>query len=106
MKLKEISVQIRRHHHWTITTVTGKYSFLRPYLGVTHLSLLSFQSKVRSVLRPSQFGGQPCTEPLVTFQPCIPSKLCKIEEADCKNKFHCDSGNVLLKNVQSPLKVT
>ncbi|PNJ67117.1 C6 isoform 7, partial [Pongo abelii] len=34
------------------------------------------QSKVRSVLRPSQFGGQPCTEPLVAFQPCIPSKLC------------------------------
>ncbi|XP_073933646.1 complement component C6 isoform X1 [Castor canadensis] len=53
------------------------------------------QSKVRSVLRPSQFGGQPCTEPLVTFQPCIPSKLCKIEEADCKNKFHCDSGRCI-----------
>ncbi|KAI4021119.1 complement C6, partial [Homo sapiens] len=34
------------------------------------------QSKVRSVLRPSQFGGQPCTAPLVAFQPCIPSKLC------------------------------
>ncbi|OWK02193.1 C6, partial [Cervus elaphus hippelaphus] len=46
---------------------------------------------VRSILRPSQFGGQPCTEPLMTFQPCIPSKLCKIEEIDCKNKFHCDS---------------
>ncbi|XP_063556847.1 complement component C6 isoform X2 [Gorilla gorilla gorilla] len=53
------------------------------------------QSKVRSVLRPSQFGGQPCTEPLVAFQPCIPSKLCKIEEADCKNKFRCDSGRCI-----------
>lgn len=49
------------------------------------------QVKVRSVLRPSQFGGQPCTEPLVTFQPCVPSELCKIEATDCKNKFLCDS---------------
>ncbi|CAH6787331.1 complement component C6 [Phodopus roborovskii] len=53
------------------------------------------QIKVRSVLHPSQFGGQPCTEPLVTFQPCVPSKLCKIEEADCKNKFLCDSGRCI-----------
>lgn len=53
------------------------------------------QVKVRSILRPSQFGGQPCTEPLETFQPCVPSKLCKIEEADCKNKFLCDSGRCI-----------
>uniref|UniRef100_A0A8C2N3Q3 Complement component C6 n=1 Tax=Cricetulus griseus TaxID=10029 RepID=A0A8C2N3Q3_CRIGR len=53
------------------------------------------QVKVRSILRPGQFGGQPCTEPLVTFQPCVPSKLCKIEEADCKNKFLCDSGRCI-----------
>lgn len=53
------------------------------------------QVKVRSVLRPSQFGGQPCTEPLVTFQPCVPSELCKIEETDCKNKFLCDSGRCI-----------
>ncbi|XP_048224202.1 complement component C6 [Perognathus longimembris pacificus] len=53
------------------------------------------QSKIRSVLRPSQFGGQPCNEPLMTFQPCIPSKLCKIEETDCKNKFRCDSGRCI-----------
>ncbi|KAF6356657.1 complement C6 [Rhinolophus ferrumequinum] len=62
------------------------------------------QFKVRNILRPSQFGGQPCTEPLVTFQPCIPSKLCNIEEVDCKNKFRCDSGNILLENVQPLLK--
>nr|XP_016808234.1 complement component C6 isoform X3 [Pan troglodytes] len=58
------------------------------------------QSKVRSVLRPSQFGGQPCTEPLVAFQPCIPSKLCKIEEADCKNKFRCDSGRCIARKLE------
>ncbi|XP_011512417.1 complement component C6 isoform X2 [Homo sapiens] len=58
------------------------------------------QSKVRSVLRPSQFGGQPCTAPLVAFQPCIPSKLCKIEEADCKNKFRCDSGRCIARKLE------
>lgn len=58
------------------------------------------QFKVRSVLRPSQFGGQPCTEPLVTFQPCIPSKLCNIEEVDCKNKFRCDSGRCIASKLE------
>ncbi|XP_021064430.1 complement component C6 [Mus pahari] len=58
------------------------------------------QVKVKSVLRPSQFGGQPCTEPLVTFQPCVPSKLCKIEETDCKNKFLCDSGRCIPNKLQ------
>ncbi|GAB5567296.1 complement component C6 [Prionailurus iriomotensis] len=58
------------------------------------------QFRVRSILRPSQFGGQPCTEPLVTFQPCIPSKLCKIEEVDCKNKFRCDSGRCIANRLQ------
>lgn len=53
------------------------------------------QFKVRDLLRPSQFGGQPCTEPLVTFQRCIPSKLCKIEAADCKDDFRCDSGRCI-----------
>ncbi|XP_004605593.2 complement component C6 [Sorex araneus] len=58
------------------------------------------QFKVRSILRPSQFGGQPCTEPLMTFQPCIPSKLCKIEEVDCKNKFRCDSGRCIANKLE------
>ncbi|KAM9252950.1 complement component C6 [Dugong dugon] len=58
------------------------------------------QFKSRSILRPSQFGGQPCTEPLVTFQPCIPSKLCKIEEVDCKNKFRCDSGRCIASKLE------
>lgn len=58
------------------------------------------QFKVRSILRPSQFGGQPCTEPLVTFQPCIPSKLCNIEEIDCKNKFRCDTGRCIASKLE------
>ncbi|XP_066096446.1 complement component C6 [Saccopteryx bilineata] len=58
------------------------------------------QFKVRSVLRPGQFGGQMCMEPLVNFQPCIPSKLCKIEELDCKNKFRCDSGRCIASKLE------
>uniref|UniRef100_A0A8D0YXW2 Complement component C6 n=1 Tax=Sus scrofa TaxID=9823 RepID=A0A8D0YXW2_PIG len=58
------------------------------------------QFKVRSILRPNQFGGQPCTEPLMTFRPCIPSKLCKIEEVDCKNKFRCDSGRCIASKLE------
>ncbi|XP_036994417.2 complement component C6 [Artibeus jamaicensis] len=58
------------------------------------------QFKVRSMLRPSQFGGQPCTEPLVNFQRCIPSKLCKIEDIDCKNKFRCDSGRCIASKLE------
>ncbi|XP_032707288.1 complement component C6 [Lontra canadensis] len=58
------------------------------------------QFKVRSILRPGQFGGQPCTEPLVTFRPCIPSKLCKIEEVDCRNKFRCDSGRCIASKLE------
>ncbi|EHB16524.1 Complement component C6 [Heterocephalus glaber] len=61
---------------------------------------LEKQTKVRSILRPSQFGGQPCTEPLVTFQPCIPSKLCKIEEVNCKDKFRCDSGRCIASKLE------
>ncbi|XP_006889647.1 PREDICTED: complement component C6 [Elephantulus edwardii] len=58
------------------------------------------QFKSRSIMRPSQFGGQRCTEPLVTFRPCIPSKLCKIEEIDCKNKFRCDSGRCIASKLE------
>lgn len=91
-----------------ITTVIFKPSFLRYVLALTvpksYSSFsLCFQFKVRSILRPSQFGGQPCTEPLVTFQPCIPTKLCNIEEIDCKNKFRCDTGNVLTASTKNDL---
>ncbi|XP_054439950.1 complement component C6 [Pteronotus mesoamericanus] len=58
------------------------------------------QFKVRPMLRPSQFKGQPCTESLVDFQPCIPTKLCKIEEIDCKNKFRCDSGRCIASKLE------
>ncbi|XP_068952087.1 complement component C6 [Petaurus breviceps papuanus] len=57
------------------------------------------QFRVRSLLRPSQFGGQPCTEQLATSQRCYPTKLCNIEDVDCKNKFKCDSGRCIAMNL-------
>lgn len=53
----------------------------------------TFQFRSRQLLRPSQFGGQACTEPLVDSRLCFPAKLCNIVEVDCKNKFRCESGN-------------
>ncbi|XP_030048943.1 complement component C6 [Microcaecilia unicolor] len=58
------------------------------------------QFRVRSLLRPSQFGGQACTEQLVDSRRCIPLKLCNIEELDCKNKFKCDTGRCIPNNLE------
>ncbi|XP_062456062.1 complement component C6 [Rhea pennata] len=58
------------------------------------------QFRVRSLLRPSQFGGQACTEPLVDSRPCFPTKLCNIVEVDCKNKFQCENGRCIAKNLK------
>lgn len=99
MKLRESISTVRVLSPWErlqlwLTRTSWMDFYFDFDLALKLFTLLFFQVKVRSVLRPSQFGGQPCTEPLVTFQPCIPSKLCKIEETDCKNKFLCDSGNI------------
>ncbi|NXC15591.1 CO6 protein, partial [Corythaeola cristata] len=58
------------------------------------------QFRVRTLLRPSQFGGQACTEPLVDSRPCFPAKLCNIVEVDCKNKFQCESGRCIAKQLE------
>ncbi|XP_075596554.1 complement component C6 isoform X2 [Balearica regulorum gibbericeps] len=58
------------------------------------------QFRVRTLLRPSQFGGQACPEPLVDSRPCFPTKLCNIVEVDCKNKFQCESGRCIAKKLE------
>ncbi|NWV21786.1 CO6 protein, partial [Origma solitaria] len=58
------------------------------------------QFRTRTLLRPSQFGGQACTEPLVDSRPCIPTKICKIVQVDCKNKFQCESGRCISKTLE------
>ncbi|XP_071588330.1 complement component C6 isoform X3 [Heliangelus exortis] len=58
------------------------------------------QFRVRTLLQPSQFGGQACAEPLVDSRPCFPTKLCNIVEVDCKNKFQCESGRCIAKKLE------
>ncbi|NXH64402.1 CO6 protein, partial [Rhabdornis inornatus] len=58
------------------------------------------QFRTRALLRPSQFGGQACTEPLVDSRPCFPAKLCNIVEVDCKNKFRCESGRCISRTLE------
>ncbi|XP_063817488.1 complement component C6 [Pseudophryne corroboree] len=53
---------------------------------------LKKQYRVRSLERPSQFGGQSCAGLLSDSQLCVPKKVCNIEEADCTKKFKCDTG--------------
>ncbi|MEE6458112.1 hypothetical protein FKM82_000180 [Ascaphus truei] len=61
---------------------------------------LKKQFRVRSLVRPSQFGGQACSGQLTDSRQCIPSKICNIEEADCTNKFKCDTGRCIARNLQ------
>ncbi|OXB56759.1 hypothetical protein ASZ78_002300 [Callipepla squamata] len=58
------------------------------------------QFRVRKLLRPSQFGGQACAEPLVQSRPCFPAKLCNIVDVDCNNKFRCESGRCIAKKLE------
>ncbi|XP_040194755.1 complement component C6 [Rana temporaria] len=56
---------------------------------------LKKQFRVRPLEQPSQFGGQSCNGLLSDSRPCIPTKLCNLEEADCTNKFKCGTGRCI-----------
>ncbi|XP_063151780.1 complement component C6-like isoform X2 [Candoia aspera] len=58
------------------------------------------QFRVRSLLRPSQFGGEASCGQMVDRRPCFPEKLCNIEEVNCQNKFHCDNGRCIAKKLE------
>ncbi|XP_060790845.1 complement component C6 [Neoarius graeffei] len=51
--------------------------------------------RTKSVLRPAQFGGQDCSDPLTEERLCHPSKECAIEKDHCKDKFTCDNGRCI-----------
>ncbi|XP_050948615.1 complement component C6 [Labeo rohita] len=51
--------------------------------------------RIRSVLRPAQFGGDECSPSLTEERACHPSKECGIEPVNCKDKFTCDSGRCI-----------
>ncbi|XP_053557211.1 complement component C6 isoform X2 [Bombina bombina] len=61
---------------------------------------LKKQFRVRALVRPSQFGGEACAGQLVDSRVCNPSKICNIEQEDCSEKFKCDSGRCIPKNLQ------
>ncbi|TRY97874.1 hypothetical protein DNTS_034117 [Danionella cerebrum] len=56
--------------------------------------------RIRSVLRPAQFGGADCSPSLSEERDCYPSKACEIETMDCKDKFTCDSGRCINANLK------
>lgn len=56
--------------------------------------------RIRSVLRPSQFGGGDCSQSLMEERACHPSKECGIEPINCKDKFTCDTGRCINANLQ------
>nr|XP_034956582.1 complement component C6-like isoform X2 [Zootoca vivipara] len=58
------------------------------------------QFRVRSIITPSQFKGQPCNEPLVDSRRCYPTKQCNIEEVNCENKFQCENGRCIGRNLE------
>ncbi|XP_070794996.1 complement component C6-like [Pituophis catenifer annectens] len=58
------------------------------------------QFRVRSLLQPSQFGGQASCGQMVDDRPCFPQKLCNIEEVNCGNKFQCDSGRCIARKLE------
>ncbi|XP_053195648.1 complement component C6 [Scomber japonicus] len=53
------------------------------------------QLRTRSVLRPGQFGGSPCSVELTEERPCYPSTECKLAQIDCKDNFKCDNGRCI-----------
>ncbi|XP_073790443.1 complement component C6 isoform X1 [Danio rerio] len=56
--------------------------------------------RIRSVLRPSQFGGADCSQSLMEERACHPSKECGIEPLNCKDKFTCDTGRCIHADLQ------
>ncbi|XP_067279974.1 complement component C6 [Pseudorasbora parva] len=56
--------------------------------------------RIRSVLRPAQFGGEECSQSLTEERPCHPSTDCKIEPVNCREKFTCDTGRCINATLQ------
>ncbi|KAG9354028.1 hypothetical protein JZ751_012152 [Albula glossodonta] len=53
------------------------------------------QFRIRSLVRPAQFGGAECSETLMEDRACHPSTECQIERVNCKDRFKCDNGRCI-----------
>ncbi|XP_060092430.1 complement component C6 [Heteronotia binoei] len=61
---------------------------------------LKKQFRIRPLIRPSQFGGEPCHEQLIDARKCLPTKVCSIEEINCENKFRCENGRCIARGLE------
>ncbi|XP_035685718.1 complement component C6-like [Branchiostoma floridae] len=50
---------------------------------------LNTQSRYSSIVRPSQFGGSPCTKPLVETRRCSSDKTCPLTSGCTSGQFKC-----------------
>ncbi|XP_028661345.1 complement component C6 [Erpetoichthys calabaricus] len=64
------------------------------------LACVNKQIRTRSLLHPSQFGGQACSETLTESRRCYPKDLCKTKTTDCKKLFSCDNGRCISPNLK------
>uniref|UniRef100_A0A8C5CYK8 Complement component 6, duplicate 1 n=1 Tax=Gadus morhua TaxID=8049 RepID=A0A8C5CYK8_GADMO len=55
----------------------------------------SIYLRTRSVQRPSQFGGEACSEVLMEDRDCHPDTECRIPEVNCREQFKCDNGRCM-----------
>ncbi|XP_078416368.1 complement component C6-like [Cetorhinus maximus] len=58
------------------------------------------QLRYRALLKPAQFGGR-CEETEMTGdRPCLPNKLCNIQQGDCVNMFRCQNGRCIARDLE------
>ncbi|KAG2466611.1 CO6 protein, partial [Polypterus senegalus] len=67
---------------------------------LTVVDILRDIIRTRSLLHPSQFGGQACSETLTESRRCYPKDLCETKTTDCKKLFSCDNGRCISPNLK------
>uniref|UniRef100_A0ACB8EPQ6 Uncharacterized protein n=1 Tax=Sphaerodactylus townsendi TaxID=933632 RepID=A0ACB8EPQ6_9SAUR len=86
--------------HYSWTAWSGCSKSCNSGTQSRHRPCFASQFRVRTLIRPSQFGGQPCNEQLVDARRCYPTKVCNIEEVNCENKFHCENGRCISRSLE------
>ncbi|XP_038659845.1 complement component C6-like [Scyliorhinus canicula] len=53
---------------------------------------LGCKFRSRALLKPAEFGGLCEETEMSSDRPCLPDRLCTIQQTDCANKFLCQNG--------------
>nr|BAU69627.1 C6 [Sphyrna zygaena] len=53
------------------------------------------QFRYRPLLKPAQFGGRCEETEMDSDRPCLPDRLCNIQQTDCVNMFRCLNGRCI-----------